>query len=206
MAHVTAILRAATIGEYLEGPDEKAVADLFAMHPEYEVKLDGHAPLHYYVRIHPEWNNRNFMIVRDDGTHVHFSKEFALRPKPRAQWFRDAARNIVDPQTRKYRDDYFATNADQHGRAPCEATGRLILPNESDVHHAGENTFSVIVKKFLADRRIDPAGIEYRGTTDGARVLELADPVLAADFADYHTREAQLQVVDRAHHRRRRGA
>lgn len=200
-AHASEILNRVPLGELLAGADARFVADLFAAHPERDVKLAGYTPIGYFVRRHPVYPNRNFMVRRSDGEDVHFSYDFALTPKPRARWFTDAARIIIDEQTRAYRDAYFARHAGPDGRAPSELSGLPLALGECDVHHAGEHTFRVIVATFLADRGIDPATVEYVGTTDGAPVLLLADAPLAADFAEYHRERAMLQVVGREEHR-----
>jgi hypothetical protein len=199
--HASSILNRVPLLEPLTGDDERFVSDLFSLHEEREVKLGGHKPLYYFVRRHPDWPNRNFMVMRTDGEPVHFSIPYALRPMPRKLWFSIAARTIVDPQKWAYRDAYFASHADADGRAPCELTGERVTPQEADVHHAGDLPFRDIVANFLTERSLDPEQVTYVGTTEGVTVLSLADDAIAQDFARYHASRAVLQVVSRVAHR-----
>ena len=200
-AHAKEILNRVPLLQPLGGDDALFVQDLFLLHPERDEKLACNRAQYYFVRKHPEWPNRNFMVRRSDGADDHFSYRFALRLMPRRLWFGIAARHVVDPQKRAYRDAYFARHADAAGRAPCELTGQLVAPTECDVHHAGVLEFRHIVRSFLEERGLDPETVEYVGTTDGAPVLTLADDRLADDFAHYHADRALLQVVSRTAHR-----
>lgn len=199
--HAKEILNRAPVGEPLGGDDALFVRALFGLHQDCEEKLDGHQGAYFFVQQHPVYPNRNFMVMRTDGTAAHFSYRHALRPMPRRLWFGPAGRNAIDSQTRAYREAYFTQRADADGRAPCELTGELILPAECDVHHAVP-AYRHIVEAFLAERGLDPETIEYVGTNGGgAAVLTLADEDLADDFARYHAGRAVLQVVSRTAHR-----
>lgn len=68
-------------GERITGEDEDVVRDLFHIHPDHILKLNGHAISHFEVADQPEQHKptRSFVVVRSDGHRDDFSLKRALK-------------------------------------------------------------------------------------------------------------------------------
>ncbi|MFC1460580.1 DCL family protein [Microvirga arabica] len=77
---VSEILNRYKLGEPISGEDEEVVRDLFLMHPEHALKLDGHVISHFEVADQPEQHKttRSFVVIRADGSRDDFSLQKAL--------------------------------------------------------------------------------------------------------------------------------
>lgn len=140
---------------------------------------------------------RRFEIVRPDTSTDSFSylKCIAPRSDPHFEDFVWAMRCEVLEQTRKFHDDAFAG-----GRAVlCGITGEPIKQTDSQVDHAGTNSFRSLVAEFLksAGLRISDIRITDEGRFGECAAKYVADRAIAAKWQEYHREHATLRVTSK---------
>ena len=118
------VLNNAEIGSYLEGEWELVVTDVLKMHEDFLIKTNGGEGFKVGVRkcfINPR--NRQFFILRSDGTDTDFSYRKALSPKSKASYVKETLRALIKEQTNAFKDKYFEENQDSKGYVVCPETG-----------------------------------------------------------------------------------
>ncbi len=177
-------------GTHLDGDDLATVAEVLQRHPDAEGKI-GPGVDSIEIRA-AKYGTRCFWVNRIDGSSTDFSWLSCLRAPRPIDDFRQAMRWVVTPQTAAAIDQHFGLE----DVATCQLTGRPITRRTSHVHHAGK-PFAKIVDEFIEFSGVDIETVEYV-EVDGVEGTYLSDSEnhLAAEFAEFHRCNAELQVLD----------
>ena len=192
-AFFSGILNSNAIDEELSGNEYDAVFCLLSNHPRAEDKMRSGVQA-LYVGRGAHANNRCFHLRRIDGTTEDFSIGKCLKGdyKPFHK-FCVAGRKAVENEIRKFKREYFETNAKRDGTVRCHDTGAALIYEDAHVDHRAPMTFSAIAHTFIKSRKLDLTAVTY--ITEGKYGNEFSDPQLAKDFAEWHRDTAILRVV-----------
>lgn len=171
--------------------------DLLKLHKDVKQKI-GCGAEYIYVRPHPEYyNSRGFWLVRTDGTHANFSFLQCLNTRSKMQNFKKACRLLVDPDILQFKRDVFRKYP---GALRCPITGEIMaFVGNSEIHHAGENTFDKILTDFIRINRIDIEKVQF--IHSNVRRITLANQSCALKFREFHKQHAQLQCISKTGHK-----
>ena len=191
------ILHAYRLGQMLGSDHFTFILDLLRNHPRATEKI-GCGVSAITVEQNPRYRNgRGFLVSRSDGTTTDFSYNKCITPVTAIQYFSHACREVVSGQIQAYKKGYFDEYANEQGLVQCPITREWVNKELAHVDHIQPQTFQMLVDTFIKERRIDRNTVEYRGLEDGAIGREFADEELAAAWAEYHRKNAKLQVISR---------
>lgn len=167
--------------------------DMLGNHPQACVKV-GCGISAFYVQRNPIYpSNRNFMLVRGDGSETDFSWRECLRPTPHWKKVQRACRVLVEPYTMEFKQAFFE---EQCGEALCPLTGQVIRFVGSHVDHVAPKTFERLFNDFLVQHGLDVEQIPLRNElADNKYVDQLDDYDLAESWIDFHNQHAELRVI-----------
>ena len=189
------VLNNAEIGSYLEGEWELVVTDVLKMHEDFLIKTNGGEGFKVGVRkcfINPR--NRQFFILRSDGTDTDFSYRKALSPKSKASYVKETLRALIKEQTNAFKDKYFEENQDSKGYVVCPETGLKIKKKDSHIDHYPKQ-FDEIVKDWAESRNLKSKDIILVQPPENSTFWPLEDKSLEKDFKEYHQKEATYRIV-----------
>lgn len=169
--------------------------DLLNRHESADIKI-GCGVAYMYVKTNEVFKrNREFWLVRTDGSETDFSYEICLKHETKLQKFKSACRTAVAPYVMEFKIRFF-TAAD--GVAICPITSeRMTLRDNAHVDHEPPNTFDKIVSDFIQIRGLDVEEIDLITAEDGRVRNEIASKVIEADFIRFHNEQANLRVVSK---------
>ncbi len=169
--------------------------NLLEYHPRYEDKV-GNGITSIMIRLNEYGTNRQFYIVRTDGSLTEFSYPKCLQQKERSNLllFRESARHAIKDQVITYKIKYFEQNQNEYGKVVCEETNELISTKECHVDHHPKSFIS-IVTDFIQSERIDVDKIKYTGFGDNEQEKEFEDSSLANRFRKYHRENAKYRII-----------
>lgn len=182
-------------GQCLNEDDFEFMLDLLNRHEEPEIKI-GVGVAYMYVKTNEVFKrNREFWLVRIDGSETDFSFEICLKHETKLQKFKNACRTSVADIVMDFKKDFF----DRVGEPSiCPVTGEaMTLRRNSHVDHAHPNTFDKIVQDFISLNGLDVNQIELLTAEDGRVRNEMADKTLEQQFIEFHNRRAKLRVVSK---------
>lgn len=188
------VLNTATINTLLEGEWFRVVDDVLKMHECYDEKV-GTGTYSIGVRrcsINPR--NRQFYILREDGSDTDFSYRKALIHTSRLTHVKQLLRDAIKPQSSEYKDNYFAGNADRLGYIVCPETGLKVKKKDAHVDHYPVQ-FDEIVQSWAEKMGVDSETIAIHHPGDNATVWIMDDKALYQSFIDYHQEVATYRVV-----------
>jgi len=195
-AYVQRILNENELNQPLKDDEFAFILELLKNHPRHKEKL-GCGIKTIITRLETEHGggNRQFFIIRKDGTGTDFSFLQCINGiKKSLSLFKEAARNAVKEQIIDFKEDYFKQNQDTEGRVACQETSVLVNRNECDVDHHPTG-FNYLVESYITDNDIDVSAVGIAGFEDGEQSKRFVDLELAKDFADYHNANASLRIV-----------
>lgn len=182
---VQAILGNATPGEELGGSDLAVMVDLFLMHPSAAVKLITCARI--VVEKEQKFGGKCFCLAgRGESARADFSYRKCFTPATANAEFSAACRSEISPDILAFKQEAFSDHL------TCPFTGELLTWETTDVDHASPQTFSVLVRDFIAENGIDVVAVKYDHSGVG---VSFVDPVLRWDWGLYHGENASLRLV-----------
>lgn len=193
--HIRQIRDSYTDGAILADDHFEFMLDLLNRHEEAGIKI-GCGVACMYTRANEVFkNNREFWLVRTDGSETDFSFEICLKHETKLQKFKSACRTAVAPIVMGFKLDFF----DQAGGvALCPVTGdKITLRKNSHVDHARPNTFDKIVSDFIEGYGLDVEAIDLITAEDGRVTNEIRSERIKADFIKFHNERANLRVISR---------
>lgn len=169
--------------------------DLLQRHEKPDIKI-GCGVSHMYVKTNSVFRrNREFWLVRVDGSETDFSFESCLTHKTKLQKFKEACRTAISSTIQSFKKDFFDC-ADVS--LFCPITGELMtLSGNSHVDHAPPNTFDKIIRDFIRIKDIDVNRVGLLEEEDGRVRYEIEDKCLERDFIDFHNTRADLRVISK---------
>lgn len=183
-------------GQRLSQDDFVFMFDLLQRHEEPEIKI-GCGVSYMYVKSNEVFKrNREFWLVREDGSETDFSFEICLKHETKLQKFKNACRTSVADIVMEFKKDFFHCVGET---SICPVTGeQMTLRSNSHVDHAPPNTFDKIVQDFISLNGIDVNDIELLTAEDGRVRNEMVDKILESKFVDFHNRMATLRVISKS--------
>jgi hypothetical protein len=179
------MLRDFPAGTVLTGRDRWLAGGVLAMHPHRAEKV-GPGVDELVIR-NGYGNNREFHVIRTDGTEIDFSYREALAPQTAAKQRADLLTTLrweIASQTSAFRRT-------QLERDPICAISAIPLTAETaHVDHIPPWTFVAIATAWLEHR--PPLELESIG-----RGSQLADREQAADWQRFHRWAARLRLIHR---------
>lgn len=176
------------IGDRVVGADADFLADLLQLHPEAEQKIGCGVS---WFSVEQNDGSRGFWLTRTDGTRTDWSFLACLTPPTPAAEAKAAFRSAVRPQIEAFRDAFKLRG----GHRVCPVSGEDITLENLHVDH--EPPFEELLDCFLRERGLGLTNVRVKPTADGSTVTELADDILRAQWAEFHSRNARLRAVSK---------
>jgi hypothetical protein len=181
-------------GQELNDEHFEFMLDLLQRHEEPHIKIGCGVSCMCIKTNEVFKRNREFWLVRLDGTETDFSVEVCLRHRTKIQKFKSACRTAVAPFIRQFKLDFFADRSEEI----CPLTGEIMsLRHNSHVDHVFPNTFDRIFQEFIKRYQVDVADIELLTSEDGRVRNEIVDKELEQKFVDFHNELAKLRIVSK---------
>lgn len=189
------VLNNATLNTVLHGEWGAVLRDVLSMHESFEEKTDGQS-FEIGVRqcfINPR--NRQFFILREDGSDTDFSFYKAISTPKKPSYIKATLRAAVKDQTVSFKEDYFAKNADSKGYVRCADTNLKIKQKDAHVDHFPLQ-FDEIVKEWvdIIGKKSEDI-VLLRPERDNKTVWEMEDKELLNSFVEFHKTVATYRVV-----------
>lgn len=196
-AAIVAILGRYEVGQLLDQDDTDFMYDVIHMHPNADEKI-GCGIKAFGIQRNASYKNKEFMLIRKDGTQTDFSFNKCLRsPTPLARFLQACRQSIADGII-AFRYAYFQSTPNP----VCELSGVPLTMDNSHVDHAPPHTFRWIAEMFIQKYRVDVERVTLTsGGDNSCRVLMPSD--LEALWTDYHWQYAKLRVISAAENMKR---
>ena len=189
------VLNNAKLNATLEGDWEAVISDVLRMHESFHEKTKGQ-DFKIGVRscmINPR--NRQFFILREDGSNTDFSYNKAITARKKEGYIKDILRAAIKDQTVSFKEDYFVNNADSRGYVICAETGLKIKKKDAHIDHYPMQ-FDEIVKEWVNMNGISSEDITLsRPKGDNNTVWDMKDDKLLSSFIDFHKSIATYRIV-----------
>lgn len=179
----------------LSEDDFDFMVDLLQRHENPEIKI-GVGIDYMYVTTNTTYGGRNreFWLVRIDGSQTDFSFMKCLKHESRLQKFKKACRNAVAPTINEFKIECFLEGPS----LCCPLSGEVMtLDNNCHVDHEAPNTFDVIVSDFITSTLVNVDEVELLTGEDGRVTVDFVDKVLEQKFVEFHNERAKLRLLSR---------
>jgi hypothetical protein len=192
LAHYQEILHRVRVFEAFQGNDLADAIALLMNHPSAVEKI-GPGIKQLYVGL-SKYGERCFHVKRIDGSMEDFSYRKCIAGNPSAFTdFSAACREAVAEDVSEFKRDYFRKHANADGKVRCPETGDWMALHEAQVDHPLPLTFSVIVKTFLAHKKLAPETVLYVNADGGGSLF--SDAALSAEFRAWHKQVCHVRVI-----------
>jgi hypothetical protein len=194
-AYCKYVLNNANVNTLLEGEWEQVLNDVLKMHLCFEGKTKGQA-FRIGVRkcsINPR--NRQFYILRSDGTDTDFSYYKAIsESKDNLVRLKETLRASIKEQVVDFKESYFVKNQDRQGYVICPETNLKVRLKDSHIDHYPKQ-FDEIVKEWADLYSVVSAGVVLINPGDNSTAWTMEDTELLKSFQDYHKENAEYRIV-----------
>lgn len=188
------VLNNAELNSILEGEWFEVVNDVLRMHECYSEKTKG---LDYKIGVRTCFinpRNRQFFILRSDGSDTDFSFYKAMSSTSKQTRIKQILRESIKEQTIDYKDKYFLLHQDSQGYVVCPETNLKIKKKDSHIDHYPLQ-FDEIIKEWSFQFEIDSESIELLAPGDNATVWKFKDENILDSFVQFHEYVAAYRVV-----------
>lgn len=188
------ILNNADVGSVLQGEWLAVLKDVVVMHDRFEEKVKG---LDYVVgvracNVNPR--NRQFYILRCDGTDTDFSYYKAIGSSSKLRRIKEALREAIRGQMIDYKDNYFAQHSDNRGYIVCPETELKMKRKDSHLDHYPRQ-FEEILKDWTDIHSIKSDDLVIYPAGDNTNGWLFEDQDILKSFIDFHKDVAEYRVV-----------
>lgn len=188
------VLNNAEINEELSGEWLAVLKEVVFMHERFQEKTKN---LEYTVGIRlctVNPRNRQFYIIRSDGTDTDFSYYKAIGSYNKQTRIKSALRELVRDQVIEFKDSYFRENSDSKGYVICPETNLKIKKKDSHLDHYPKQ-FDEIVEEWVKINFINSENLEIYPAGDNTNAWTIKDTEIAKSFMDFHKQTAEYRVV-----------
>lgn len=188
------VLNNAELDSLLEGEWLAVLRDVVMMHDRFEEKVKG---LDYSVGVRSctvNPRNRQFYILRADGTDTDFSYYKAIGSTSKIRRIKEALREIIKDQMIDYKDLYFKLNSDSKGYVICPETKLKMQRKDSHMDHYPKQ-FDEILKNWVDNHAIVSDDIEIYPAGDNTNGWLFKDESIPQSFYQFHESVAEYRVV-----------
>lgn len=180
--------------DFLEGEHLEVLKGVLELHEDYDSKV-GKGDFKLGIRPCPvNPRNRQFYILRSDGTNTDFSYVKCINKPSKATSLKKALRNLVMDQVMGYKEDYFNKNKDYNGYVICPVTKLKINKKSSHLDHY-ELQFNEIVKLWIEKEGIDTKNITLVKSGDNDYDMDIKEENIRESFYNFHKEHASYRVV-----------
>ena len=182
--------------EPLKGDEHEFVNNLLKLHPDSKNKIGTGIDYFFIKEVCRDGGiSRCFYIKRKDDTETHFSWRECLTPSKEINKVYDALRHYIQSDLLTFKNNYFDKYREN---SICAISGKTIKKDQADVDHTNP-TF-----KELADQFIKKENKIHIGTDEEIVGHYMTDHDQMIEWGIYHDKNANLQIVDRKEHQRKR--
>ena len=135
-----------------------------------------------------------FWFILDDGSARAWSYTETISPPSPLARFRKVCRYAVDDDLRGIKAAWLRDNASD-GHFICSVTGERVPAGKAHVDHVPPDTFTALIKRFVAERGIDVRSVELPGTPDEEIGRQFPTLEMEADWVAFHREHANLRVI-----------
>ena len=194
--YVQGVLNTTTKGVLLTGLRFKVVDWVFRNHPSYEDKVNGQD---YSISVRtssgPKKTNKEFYIIREDGSETEFSYVKAITGKrSKITDIKHTLRHLVMQQQWDFKKKYFEENQDSKGCVVCPITNLKMKYKESHLDHFPIK-FETIVANWFKENNLTSETFELEDGGDNSVCMIVKDKALEQSFIAYHEQNVQYRVV-----------
>lgn len=188
------VLNNSGVNTTLDGEWNDVLIDVLRMHEDFHEKTKGQE-YQIGVRVCPiNPRNKQFYILRADGTDTDFSYYKAISSKSKESYIKETLRAAIKDQTIEFKNNYFASNQDSKGYVLCMETSLKLKKKDSHLDHYPKQ-FDEIVKEWIDIMQLSSQDIVLVAPPDNGTAWFMQDEVLLKSFQDYHKEQAQYRVV-----------
>ena len=185
--YIKGLLKEADIGDTLNLEDKSLLIDLIGQHPSADIKI-GCGIANIIIRQDPIWKkNKQFMIIRDDGSMIDFSYKICLYGERRSKldMFRIACRTAVSLDIIRFKRENLKPDS------ICPHLGIPLTEDNAHVDHVKPLTFNLLVDEFIYNHALNIEDVIIEGELQ----KRFVDPGLAAKFRHFHNIVGVLELV-----------
>lgn len=188
------ILNNADNKSILEGDWLDVMKDVVVMHERFEEKTKN---LDYTVGVRTcsvNPRNRQFYILRSDGTDTDFSYYKAIGSSSKVGRIKTALRESVREQMIDFKDAYFKENEDSKGYVVCSETNLKMKRKDSHMDHYPKQ-FDEILQEWVTDNNVNSDELEIYPAGDNTNAWIFKDQSLLESFVNFHESVAEYRMV-----------
>lgn len=188
------ILNNADVNSILEGECLDVLKDVVVMHDRFEEKVKG---LDYTVGVRActvNPRNRQFYILRSDGTDTDFSYYKAIGSSSKLRRIKEALRESIREQMITYKDSYFELHSDSKGYVVCPETELKMKRKDSHLDHYPRQ-FEEILKDWADTYSIKSDDLVIYPAGDNTNGWLFEDQNILKSFVEFHEDAAEYRVV-----------
>lgn len=188
------VLNNAELGLPLTGDWFDVIDGILRMHESYSEKTKGPG---YSIGVRKcpiNPRNRQFFILRADGTDTDFSYMKAITPKKKSSYVKETLRAAIKDQVMEWKDNYFRENADRLGYVICPETKLKVKKKNSHIDHYPKQ-FDEIVKEWIDMYKLNSEEIVLLSNGDNSTAWDMEDKSLLESFIRYHKEQATYRIV-----------
>ncbi len=178
----------------LQGDSFKVIDDVFKMHPRYLIKKGSGSYKIFIDSCSTNPRNNAFYIKPSTGSIIDFSYYKAINgysPETRAK---ETLRNVVRPQTTKFRKNYIKNNSIAGGYLVCETTNLKAKPKEIHMDHYPLQ-FEEIVAMWFEENNLTLSTFKLTPPKGFGTYWIIEDSDLEKSFYAFHEEKAQYRMV-----------
>lgn len=193
-AYCKYVLNNAKLNSLLEGEWFDVIDGVLRMHESYTDKVKGQV---YSIGVRKcmiNGRNRQFYILRADGSNTDFSYLKAMTAKNKKGHIKETLRAAINDQTVEWKDNYFLENADSRGYVICPETDLKIKKKDSHIDHYPKQ-FDEIIKDWVELNDVKSEEIVLISNGDNTTAWSMEDQDLLETFIEYHKEHATYRIV-----------
>ena len=188
------VLNNAEVNSILRGEWGDVLKDVLRMHEDFMEKTLGQSFEIGVRQCNVNWRNRQFYVLREDGSDTDFSYRTAISSKDKLSHLKATLRDSINEQTIAYKNKYFQENADRQGYVKCPETGLKIKKKDCHIDHFPIQ-FDEIIKNWAELNNLASENILLVPPPDNGTVWFMQDTELLQSFKDYHEAVATYRLV-----------
>lgn len=187
-------LNNAELNKELTGEWNDVMRDVLSRHEDFTEKTLGGV---FEIRVRQCFmnaRNRQFYIIREDGSDTDFSYRKCVSPTSKSTEIKATLRAAIRYQVESYKTEYFLDHADSLGYIRCPETNLKVKKAEAHIDHYPLQ-FDEIVKIWVDKNDVESSQIKLVSNGDNSAEWDMEDKELLQSFIDIHQKYATYRVV-----------
>jgi len=193
-AYCKHVLNNAKLNTLLEGEWFDVIDGVLRMHESYAEKTGGEGYSIGVRKCFINGRNRQFYILRADGSDTDFSYLKAMTAKSKTGYIKETLRAAIVEQTIDWKNNYFDEYADRLGYVICPETNLKVKKKDSHIDHYPKQ-FDEIIKEWVDLYDVKSDEIVLKSNGDNSTAWEMEDQELLKTFIEFHKEQAEYRIV-----------